>query len=48
MGVVYLVLGVLAMGLAVFALIKDINERKKAANPSANQGANKQPTAVKK
>lgn len=48
MGVVYLVLGVLAMGLAVFALIKDINERKKAANPNANQGANKQPTAAVK
>jgi len=28
MGVVYLVLGVLAVGLAVFALIKDLKERK--------------------
>jgi len=37
MGVVYLVLGVLALGLAIFAMIKDIKERRQAANPSANK-----------
>lgn len=52
MGVVYLVLGVLAMGLAIFALIRDINERKQKNpqnKPSANnQGGNKPTTTVKK
>lgn len=49
MGVVYLVLGLIAMGLAIFALIKDKNEQKAKNNPSANnQGANKPTTTTKK